>query len=841
MDVFFNPIFTRESNPRISDTYLNEKMTFQPTSNQEEKLTFNPKSYDKISPKDPEYYHQADTFQNKDLILNDMSMQSSSLNNTSMLSVNHSKMEKNFFKNPLFLDNSIQKKPANTLYFEQDNNRKDYYPAYQDYINSTDRKKEEEYQAIMENDNKGFELQMVNLNTNSLDISNNQSGISIPHYINPEFDKYKNNSNNYGNNFENSKNYEEFKYYANNSGTLNIGTKSYGNNLNNSNNYGGMNVNNYDLNNANDYNSNKNYDKNSNKIQNNYDNTKTYASDFQDKDIFKRTAEFQDLGFSENKQSNLPTGYNNLQEIQEKSNQDISKSYEINEQSVLLDVSCLKDKVITTLSKYKEHLTNPEKERKKSLDNDYQNINKDFSVIMEKYSNLNGTHVTESGFLQVSNSNLSYLKTGGPKENEINNMMELVQEFLEKFQPKIAISKENQKQIESISNNKPFSIEEKKNSRNFITNEEGYSFEPKISKKFGNDYDKALSSVQDQKNSKNVVKNQAENYFEPKNSMNFNKKDAEKDFEQRNPNRFGDENMFVPKNSMNFKKNEVDNNFDPGKINYINNLESKDSINYKINAQGKDFEQKNSKNDFFEQKNSFEKSFDKKKRKENIKTNFSYKEQINDNNCFQEKDSKDFMKNSEGFIKKPYENTVKPLKPLFEKELEKIDEMKKQRKNDELEQSFLTIKNNITAFDLDRTKNYNELSYLSEVSMMVSVEKSQPKQMIYIKKSFQNSFYGFRPKKTRFLKLKDELILKKEDFVDFDLICEKCDGVFKGFAWQKHRVECNNYRMNWKDRDKKNDRRENEGKVLLIIKKLAQKIAFNQVIKNLLISLYLYK
>jgi len=181
---------------------------------------------------------------------------------------------------------------------------------------------------------------------------------------------------------------------------------------------------------------------------------------------------------------------------------------------------------------------------------------------------------------------------------------------------------------------------------------------------------------------------------------------------------------------------------------------------------------------------------------------------------------------------KSFENPVKHPKKLIENPLDKIEEIKRQRKNEELEQSFLTIKNNITAYDLDHTKNYGDMSYLSEISILTPNDKSPKnynKPNVYRKKSIKINLFGFHPKITRFYKTKDDLTLNKAEMNEFELICEKCEGVFRGYHWQKHRENCMNYRKTWiEDDNMKVDLRVNEEKILLTLNRLVQRISQNK-------------
>lgn len=668
MDVFFNPIFTRESNPpqqRTSQPAPLEKMSFQPNG-PEEKFTFNPqKQTVPIQPSKESLYQN--NFQYKyeekrpntereEQILVDMSLQSSSLNNTSMLSVDQSKLEKNFFRNPLYLDNSYQKKIQTPVQYEQEE-RRDYYPAYEDFQFSADKNKKEEYLRYEKNNkSQEFELKMVDFNQNSVDVSKNHSNISNKQY---DYDQKFSSSNNYNYNYDPSyKNSVQNKVGNANPGTLmsSLETNQKSSVIND----------NYAYKTSNYLNENKYY---SEINQNNKANTPNYPTipstkqsnlyfdtpKFEENDLFKKTAEFKDLGFisqyknspsntnntytayrsTYNKESSYPTTQNktppniinnnhinnnyNSPTIIEKNtilSPGLSRSYnEIEEKSIYLDVSHLKDKVVSTLSKYKEQLTTKQP-NSIYLERDYQEINKEYSQILEKYSNLTTSHIAESGFMSASN--LSYLKTGGPNENEINNMMELVQEFLDKFQPK-PISK---KPLEKFPN------------------------EP----------------INDQVPVVNTV-----------------------------------------------KKMEI--------------------------------------------------------------TGPIMKKSMENQNIYREK--------SEKFMVDP---------------LSKIDEIRRQRKHDELEQSFLTIQNNITAYDLDRTRNFTDFSYLSEVSMLAPNEKTIGKQKLPIlinnKTSNKRRIFGFLPKNSRFVKTKEDFSFTHGDFEDIPLICERCNEIFKSNALKKHQINC---------------------------------------------------
>ena len=190
--------------------------------------------------------------------------------------------------------------------------------------------------------------------------------------------------------------------------------------------------------------------------------------------------------------------------------------------------------------------------------------------------------------------------------------------------------------------------------------------------------------------------------------------------------------------------------------------------------------------------------------------------------------------------KKPSDHPKKSSKNTYElSPLEKIEDLKRQRKKEELEQSFLTIRNNVTVFDLDHTK-MADLSYLSEVSMLTPPDKNQKfsvgninnnKQVNpYRKKPQKVTIFGFSPKFTRFYKTKEELLLDRNESNNFELVCEKCEGVFRGYNWQKHREYCQGQRNKWEDNAGVNNfsMRVNEEQIMLTLNRLVQRISQNR-------------
>ena len=864
MDVFYNPIFTRESSNTVRESnnpsrpsYPNEKMTFQPQQPQDEKFTFNPHP-SQIVPKDlnfKQYKYENKEETDKDMILVDMSLQSSSLNNTSVLSVNQSQIDKQFFKNPLY-DNSMQKKPEKMLYYDQQDQRKDFYPAYEDFNFSADKKKQEEIATM--------QFQLVDFADKSLDISKNQSRISIPQFTNPDFEG------------ETSKNLKELPLYINqNPGSL----------LNRLDNKVPYDMNAY------------------NKTMESARSSQT--SRYEDKEIFKRTAEFKELGphgfnsqaldsrvtFGSNSKQEMPEiietstkNINNSQNLNFSQNnmqnvnlsQNISKSYDMDEKSVLLDVSRLKDKVITALSKYKEQLTNPEKapEKKKLLEHDYHEINKDFSVILDKYSNFNTSHMVESGYIGVSNSNISYLKTGGPNENEINNMMDLVQEYLEKFQHVKGVSRTtNNNNNNNINNN---------GINNGINNDINNSINNGINKDINNGINNSINN-----NAKNNENNSFRNSKIQDNSMKNEKfwdstENAKKSYQNNNQDiiRTQWETQEINKKAwesqesykktwenQEIKKNTTENDFKKIEIKpktietsenykkpwenpeiYKKNLEYQDNyqktwINQPEISKYADFEKKNQesiKNQEFSKIQDFNKNpentkiqdYNSKNQEYIIKNQQFYKINQDYSSKNQEFSSKhqDYSKNlweiQEPVRKLPETQPKVSIKNKYsENPLELIEEMKRQRKREELEQSFLTIKsNNITVYDLDRTKMYTDLSYMSEISVISPNEKPK-KTIISLKpKNSQINFFGFYPKIISFIKMKEEFIINYE----LDLVCDKCEQVFRGLLWQKHRNNCMNYRNSLLYDERKVDFSKNEEKIIQNLNKLGQKISSNK-------------
>lgn len=109
------------------------------------------------------------------------------------------------------------------------------------------------------------------------------------------------------------------------------------------------------------------------------------------------------------------------------------------EENLFLEVTALKDKVVRSLENYQKIIHKKEtKNFKQEIKRDFLNISKDLSELYGRYGELNTSLDNNEGV------NSSLLRTGGPKEEEINNMMCLINEFVQKF-AEVVKSKENKK------------------------------------------------------------------------------------------------------------------------------------------------------------------------------------------------------------------------------------------------------------------------------------------------------------------------------------------------------------------------------------------------------------
>lgn len=126
------------------------------------------------------------------------------------------------------------------------------------------------------------------------------------------------------------------------------------------------------------------------------------------------------------------------------------------EENLFSEVTALKDKVVRSLESYQKIIQKKEiKNVKQEIKRDFLNISKDLSELYGRYGELNASLDNNDGL------NSSLLRTGGPKEEEINNMMNLINDFMQKFAV-VVNGKENKKM------ERPKKNEEVEEQMNFI-------------------------------------------------------------------------------------------------------------------------------------------------------------------------------------------------------------------------------------------------------------------------------------------------------------------------------------------------------------------------------------
>jgi hypothetical protein len=124
------------------------------------------------------------------------------------------------------------------------------------------------------------------------------------------------------------------------------------------------------------------------------------------------------------------------------------------------EVTNLKDKVVHSLENYQQAIHEKKlKNVQQEIRRDFLDISKEFSDLFDKYGELNVSTENNEGV------NSSVLKTGGPKEEEINTMMGLINEFVQKF---AKVAKTQKEKKEKPKHNQIRQIEKKEEQMNFI-------------------------------------------------------------------------------------------------------------------------------------------------------------------------------------------------------------------------------------------------------------------------------------------------------------------------------------------------------------------------------------